>query len=85
MPSQQEILRHWDLPTTENMIVKRRANLLGSLVRHRALPKNDIGSGSRVSWWQRAEEVAGHLKLSLDEAHNVTFWRNAVRKHTDHI
>ena len=85
MPSQQEILRHWDLPSTESMIVKRRANLLGSLVRHRALPKNDIGSGGRVGWWQRADEITGHLKLSLDEAHNVTFWRNAVRKYTDHV
>ena len=83
MPSQHEILRHWGLPSTETMIAKRRANLLGSLVRHHALPKNDISSAGRASWGNQAVAGAGHMKLTLDDAHNITFWRNAVRKATN--
>ena len=80
-PSNRAILERYDLPSTEILIAKRRANLLGNLLRHMALPKF---CGGRAGWWNTVNNTLGVMKLHLDEAWDITFWRNAVRKtHTE--
>ena len=78
-PSNSAIQKHWDLPSTESMLAKRRANLLGSLLRHAALPMFTSNAG-RAGWWKTVNVSMGTMKLNLEDAHDVTFWRNAVRK-----
>ena len=63
----------------ESLIAKCRANLLGSLLRHAALPMFTSNAG-RAGWWKTVNVTLGTMKLNLDEAHDVTFWRNTVRK-----
>ena len=77
-PYNRALLERYNLPSTANLIAKRRANLLGNLVRHRALPNMACNSG-RAGWWTASNYTLGTMKLHLDEAFDITFWRNAVR------
>ena len=80
LPSQEAILRRWKLSSTATLLDKRKANLLGNLIRHYATPHNDITQNVRADWWKQCTRITTHMKVSLEQAHSITFWKSAVKK-----
>ena len=80
LPSHAEILRKWDLPSTAIMIERRRATLLGNLIRHNAVPLHDIAQNNRASWWKQCSAVSARMKVSLEDAHKISFWKNSIKQ-----
>ena len=80
LPSQRSMLAHWNLYSTEATIAKRRLNLLASLSRDNAAPQRDgIHKTLRKTWWGTADWNLQTTALTLEDTHNITFWRQTVR------
>ena len=79
LPSNDAIRRHWGIASTQDLLDKRKCNLLANLIRHNALPRSDISYNGRVSWWNKVHRITGGLKITLEAAHDVTFWKHALR------
>ena len=80
LPSNSELLRRWELPTTAVLIERRRANLLGNLVRHNAVPLHNIAINTRASWWKQCTSVMVRMNVNLENAHQISFWKNTTKQ-----
>ena len=79
LPTQAEIRKAWKLSTTEEIIERRRATLLGNLLRHNAIPPHDIAQNSRASWWKLCCAVSARMKVTLEDAHKISFWKHSIK------
>ena len=81
LPTQESMMRHHGVMHTETMIEKRRLNLLGNLLRDGKTPPGRYqGLGTKMNWWRKCEGRVGAMRMSMYDAHNITFWRNRVRE-----
>ena len=76
----KEIRKKWNLQTTEVIIEQRRTNLLGNLIRNNATPLDDISQRQRADWWKSCRITTAKMKVSLEQAHDISFWKQATKK-----
>ena len=73
------IRKKWNLRTTTTMIEQRRANLLGNLIRNNSKPRDDITQNQRADWWKSCLATTTTMKVTLEDAHNISFWKKSTR------
>ena len=61
------------------MIEQRRANLLGNLIRNHSTPLDDITQKQRADWWKSCRNMTINMKVTLEDAHNISFWQKSTK------